>query len=177
MIVRALATAFFLAIAVAQPARGDEPPSWQPFERCAANERFCAHVKRIECTSASPCEQRYVLRVIDGDGSAVWSSPYNYDGYPGGYLSNDGAYFVYVNFWYHPSDPVVSIYSRKGRRSLPGSVFSIREKDLVRTVSHRVWLNQGREPVQFIDVERLSIATVDGRTHTIHLPTGGISAK
>ncbi|MCG8588699.1 MAG: hypothetical protein MJE66_05360 [Proteobacteria bacterium] len=177
MLVRISIVCPLLVVVAAALALCDEPPSWQPFERCSANERFCARIEPLGGTTGSPRSRSYVLRVTGADGARVWSSPYSYDGYVGGYLSNDGAYFVYVSFWYYPAHPVVTIYSKRGRSSLSGVVFSIREEDLIRTASHHVWLEQRREPVEFVDSEKISITTIDGRVHTIDLETAVVSSK
>ncbi len=175
---RRVSVAALILAALGPPtAVADQPPAWAPFEACSANEQYCAYVEPTGSGSGPPSERKHVLRVVERNGPAVWSSPYFYDGYAGGFLSNDGAYFVTVNFWYEASDPVVSIYSQGRTRSLPGNAFSISETDLVRTVSHRVWLDREPEPVRFIDAERMSISTIDGRVHTIHLPTAHLSSN
>lgn len=115
----------------------DTPPSWETFMIESDNGKYLAELV-IEKKHSKPWESKYWLKVSTKESKAVlWTCPYNYDGYPEGILSDDGATFVYVNYWYSETGPVVSIYYRglKQHRKT-GKDFHIDREKLVKTASH-----------------------------------------
>ena len=74
------------------------------------------------------------------------TTPYQYSGYADGQLSDDGKYFVYVEYWYYPQIPLVKIY-KNGEHissdSLTGLSFKIQPDKLAETASHWLWLSNG----------------------------------
>lgn len=104
---------------------------------------------------------------------------YDYSGYPGGLLSDDGTTFIYVEFWYYADTPLVDIY-RQGKKintfSLKGRSFNIPEAKLVQTVSHHLWLKEERNAYAYFQDKTnrllIKIHTIDGRTHLIDIMKG-----
>jgi hypothetical protein len=73
----------------------------------------------------------------------LWKQDYHHTGYSNGMLSNDGKYFVYVEFWYYPKGDLVTLYSANGIKRWTASELSISSWWLPKTVSHRLWLAEG----------------------------------
>lgn len=160
----------------------DMPPPWTEFEVRSPNGHYLAEVRAKEAREGTPrWAWSYRLSVFDVRQDARqprWSCDYKYDGYSGGVLSDDGSTFVYVNFWYEPDGPVVSIY-RNGKKAgvVFGREFNIRNADLKSTISHQVWLNESGSPhVRFIQTGpqalALEITTIDHQTHLIDVESG-----
>lgn len=169
-------------VCVSGVARADEPPSWSPFDVLSSNGRYLAAIRlRDEREPTEPTVGRYQLTVFDTQGRAprpVWSCAYAYDGYPGGFLSDDGATFVYVNTWYAEDAPVVSIY-HQGRpaAAVPGRDFHILAARIRPTDSHRVWLDESGPPsVRFVQLGTLAITTIDRKIHLLDLASGTVQA-
>ena len=122
-------------IVLSSNAWADQPPSWQPFSVKSENAKFVATVApQDEEKPALPWESAYRIEVrsVEGDqpGPAVWSRRYAFSGYEGGLLSNDGAFFVYVDYWYRHSAAAVVIYSKAGSCYLTGEQLGLKERSL-----------------------------------------------
>ena len=150
----------------------DEPPSWKDFEVKSANGKFTAKV------AAAPGTRNYRLSVYAaGDTGVMWSCGYDYDGYPGGMLSDDGIAFVYVNPWYKDNAPVVTVY-HNGRKTaaLRGADFQVERSALKQTASHQLWLSGDGAACSFKRDSggrlMVEIVTIDGKKHTITTETG-----
>ena len=79
----------------------DEPPSFSDFKVESGNGEYFA-VVQCAVEKCSPYGLgNYSLSVYrkPDPSAAIWSVPYHYDGYEGGYLSDDGKTFLYVSFW------------------------------------------------------------------------------
>jgi len=162
----------------------DAPPLWRDgFFIRSENGKYQAQVQTAEAAQDWPAQttQRYVLTVIevkDGQKLPLWSGDYRYDGYADGLLSDDGSTFVYVNFWYYPDAPVVTIYRDGTVRELPGKDFRIEPAKIQETASHELWLKDG-DAYRFIGGDGptlgLEIVTIDGKRHVVDMATGKIS--
>lgn len=155
---------FFLLTGLTTRAWCDQPPSWKEFAVKSANAKFEASVAKTGASAdLQPHARQFRIRVR-ASGSKLsrplWEGPYHYDGYEGGELSNDGAYFAHVDFWYWHSHPALQIYSKGRSCSITGEQLGIDESRLQRTVSHRLWLNG--EPA-FVET--------DGKTVALRVPT------
>lgn len=156
-------------------AGADEPPSWTEFSVCSESGRFCAEVTATDGEVEAPWNRTYkltVMRNTENDKHAVWSVPYDYDGYPGGLIAEDGRTFVYVSFWFYPNDAVVRIYRQGSRFALAGTAFGIPPSQLVDTVSHQMWLSDRQPAHGLVGDETLRIRTIDGASHSIRLADG-----
>ena len=147
----ASASLFFAGVVLA-----DDPPSWSEFDVRSPNGHYLATVSVREKPEGAPrWVWQYQLTVFDtrqGTRQSLWSCDYTYDGYSGGYLSDDGSAFVYVNFWYEPDGPGISMY-RLGKKTgvLLGREFNIPASSLRSTVSHQLWLDDSGAPnVRFV---------------------------
>ena len=149
------------------PTYADEPPSWREFEVTSQNGRYSAKI------TGQLFKVSYKITVFEKGTpkKEIWSSDYEYDGYEGGILSDDGSTFVYVSTWYSHDYPVVWIY-RNGRKvgTLQGKDFIIDPSQLVQTVSHQLWLNEPL-PYRWITMESnslaLEIVTIDREKHRV----------
>jgi hypothetical protein len=149
----------------------DQPPSWKEFSVKSENSKFEASVSVLgQGNKSKPWENRFRIQVrttrSNGSPRVIWERPYEYDGYGGGILSNDGAYFVYVDYWYRHTGSAVRIYSHGASCSFTGEQLHVKEDSLEKTVSHRLWLNG--EP-KFVELRGKSVAvlvpTVQGKKH------------
>lgn len=175
---------FFVTIMFSHSIFADEPPSWQEFEIKSTNGRYMAKVTSVdENKTLQPWECKYKLVVYETReerNKELWSCVYDYDGYSGGLLSDDGSTFAYINFWYYDTSPVVSIYQNGSKvATIKGKDFNIPDSKLINTVSHRLWLTENDVQYQFKDNEGkplvLEIITIDGKKHIIDVKTGKIS--
>jgi hypothetical protein len=143
-------------------ARADSPPGWPEFSVMSENARFRASIALADDKSDAPkWERKYRIEVQATDRNAPqatgWSAPYRHDGYGGGILSNDGEYFVYVDFWYRHDSAAVKIYRRAAYCSFRGQQLGIEPQGLRQTVSHRVWLSGSPS---FVDVAGRAVAVL-----------------
>lgn len=155
----------------------DTPPAWTDFQTQSANGRFTA-----EITMATSESGKYKLTVYNTGSDAkqeIWSTDYQYDGYPGGTLTDDGSTFVYVNTWYSEDRPLVTIYGQG--RIFPVQLwsrdFKLDPNAIEKTVSHQLWLADGL-PYQIKNASssswELEINTRDGRKHIVDLTSGKV---
>lgn len=159
----------------------DEPPSWREFEVKSSSGKFLAEIAASDKSGGDrPWQWKYSLSVFELNQNSkekIWSCPYAYDGYPGGLLSENGAAFACINFWYYADYPVVLIYYRGEKTaSLKGREFRVPETELLNTVSHQLWLRQEGLRSEFVESESgtvvLEIFTIDGGKHSIDARTG-----
>jgi hypothetical protein len=149
-------------VAVSGSAGADEPPSWSEFSIKSANSRFEAAITVLDHGNRSrPWENQYRIRVQstgrNGSYRQIWEGPYDYDGYAGGLLSNDGAYFVYVDYWYRHMGPAVRIYRYGALCFFTGQQLGMKDEGLQKTVSHRLWLSG--QP-KFVELQGRSVAVL-----------------
>ena len=159
----------------------DMPPPWNEFEIGSAGGKYKAVVSvKAKIEGAAPGDLDYKISVFEiGEDveTALWSCDFDYDGYSGGMLSEDGSTFVCVNFWYYENQPVVSIY-RNGEKTgtIKGKDFFIYPARLVQTVSHQLWLNESGDNSRFVTTQSapiaLEITTIDRKKHIIDLESG-----
>ncbi|WP_121357770.1 hypothetical protein [Flavisolibacter nicotianae] len=160
----------------------DSPPCWCKFEEESANKKYVAIVDRPQKDSLiDPWKSVWTLTVYEKTAIGnrrLWRIKYDYTGYPGGLLSDDGQTFVYVEFWYYASSPLVDIY-RQGKKvntsALKGLNFKVPKDKLVETVSHQLWLwDEGNAYSYTTNNKRLllEIRTIDGRKHYIDISSG-----
>lgn len=157
----------------------DQPPCWCKFEIKSKNEKFIAVVERLhEDSLKQPRLSKWTLTVYAINKKVkklLWATSYDYSGYTDGQLSDDGKYFVYVEYWYYAQSPLVKIY-KSGEHinsdSLTGLNFKIPSDKLGETVSHWLWLSdansigfQKNSTGNFI----YSIRTIDGKIHFIDI--------
>ncbi len=127
-----------------------------------------------------PWEARWTLTVYDNSNTEkpIWTTFYEYSGYEGGDLSDDGKYFVYLEFWYYKDYPLLKIYNNGtaiNTNSLKGSNFKISPKKLVNTVSHTLWLSDTNENGFIITSDKqisYMVTTIDKKKHFINLDKG-----
>jgi hypothetical protein len=91
-------------------------------------------------------------------------------------LSEDGATFVQISFWYYSDSPVITIYRAGNRHSLDGKAFAISPRKLEKTVSHRLWLTHHQKAYEFVGADKLRVITIDNREHIVDLRTGELSS-
>lgn len=163
-----LLTGFCLLLALGAQAFGDEPPAWAPFETVSANGRFRARVAPASGEEKSHKDRLFQLTVFEGK-RELWSCRYEYDGYRGGLLADDGRSFVYVSFWYRHDGPAVTIY-RDGslHRSIPGREFAFDRSQMTRSASHNLWLDPERG-ARLLGTDTLLLHLADGRAVKIGL--------
>jgi hypothetical protein len=166
-------TAVFLVPALM--VRADEPPSWSEFQDTSPNRKFVAKVAvKDKGGKQHSWEWSYTLSVYNAkeeDKKPLWSCDYVYDGYPDGYLADDGKTFTTVSFWYYNSSPVVSVYKDgKLAKQFKGEDFRIPRENLKKTVSHVLWLADDQRP-RPAGAKELVIPTIDGRVFRVDLGT------
>ena len=167
-----------LATSSAWIVQADEPPSWQAFTVCSETQRYCADVRPVTETNEPWTVEWQLVVTEQGSSTVLWQSQFFPSGYDdGGMLSEDGATFVKVSFWYYPEKPVVTIYRVNGRHTLEGDEFEISRWKLQKTASHRLWLAQGQKAYEFSGNDRLTVITIDQRSHSIDLKTGELIGK
>jgi hypothetical protein len=162
-------------------AQADQPPCWCEFSVKSANKQFVAHIKKVKGPVTPGQSEAWVMLVFRKksarDSTLLWQSPYRYDGYPEGVLSDDGENFAYVNYWYQGNAPVVELYhSGQHVASLPGTAFRLSPSKISATVSHQLWLTQQGRSYEFTAAGPkdylLKITTIDGQAHLINCATG-----
>jgi hypothetical protein len=98
--------------------KASPPPSWEEFEVVSSNGLCVARVTVADQKGKKDrWDWAYSLSVVkntDAGEEPVWQCPYQYDGDPGGFLSDDGSTFVRVRSRYYSRIPLVTIY-RRGR--------------------------------------------------------------
>ena len=148
----------------------DQPPDWKYFVIQSPNKKWSAVVQPLG-NAEKPWEDDWVLSVYEGFLIAppapsvrpAWSTSYKASGYSGGYLSNNGVAFSYVEFWYYRNNPVVKIYSKECQIFRNGAHFKV-ETQLVKTASHELWLRESGN-VKYVTLEGtlyLQLETVKG---------------
>jgi hypothetical protein len=163
-------------------AAADEGPTWQEYGIKSANGKYSVSVINTEKESGGyPWENIFRISVYDISEPKIelWSCDFDYNGYPGGLLSDDASTFVYVDYWYYADSPAVFIY-RNGSKvgSLAGGAFNILADKLISTASHQLWLkDDGRclfkqEPGKPLLLE---LTTIDGVKHVIDTTTAKLS--
>ncbi|MBN1273952.1 MAG: hypothetical protein JXB26_16935 [Candidatus Aminicenantes bacterium] len=172
---------FLLMALIFVNAAAAEPPSWSEFEVKSGNGSHIAEVKAKEkIEGKDPSELEYIITVSKLEGETkteLWTCDYTYNGKPGGLLSNDGMTFVYVEFFYHPDTPVVTIYHNGEKTgSLCGNDFEIDEALLKGMAPNILWLFEESPRYRFVRSGALPVAlevkTIDGMTHLINVKTG-----
>jgi len=158
----------FLVLSICSYA--DQPPDWNEFIVQSENKKWSAAILR-QGKAEEPWKDDWVLNVYEGfyvsspapNILPVWSTSYNPSGYFGGYLSNDGSAFSYVEFWYYPNHPVVEIYRQECSIKKNGSYFRVGSK-LQQTASHQLWLKEGGNVKYYTADEKLflQLETVKG---------------
>ncbi|WP_299948458.1 hypothetical protein [uncultured Microbulbifer sp.] len=163
---------FLILFFIPLQAYADQPPDWRNFKVTSANGKWNAFVGRDYNEGAKyPWEDTWTLSVYKAfrypiptpSEIPIWSRPYDPSGYAGGYLSDDGKVFVYVEYWYHKDRPVVKIFREDCKIFKDGNFFKV-GKNLKKTVSHELWLGKGKV-LQFVSLEgepHIEISTVSG---------------
>jgi len=174
---------FLLYISTIKVLLADEPPCWGKFEVKSKNLKFIAVVQRInEDSLKEPWDSRWTLTVYENINhikKMIWSTMYDYSGYPEGALSDDGKYFVYIESWYSEKKPLAQIY-KSGKHvnssSLTGEKFHIPSNKIMKSASHKLWLDmtgiKGFKKSKGHLVYLLT--TLDKQTHIINLENGSI---
>jgi hypothetical protein len=160
----------------------DSPPCWCKFEEESANKKYVAVVDRPQKDSLiEPWKSVWTLTVYERTAKGnrqLWKIKYQYTGYPGGMISDDGKTFIYVEFWYYANSSLVDIY-RQGDKvntsRLKGVNFKIPKDKLVETVSHQLWLWDEGNAYAYKTYNNqllLELRTIDGRTHYVNISNG-----
>lgn len=159
-ILRGFLIAAVLIVAATAHVHADEPPAWDThFTVYSESEKYKASVTPLgegagggeaEAGVAGgvvmdPWELSYELVVRDvseaGEGVVLWRIDYFHSGYNTDlYISNDGRYVVYVEFWYYPDGPLVTLYGEGGKKLWYSKDLDLDGSALPRSVSHRLWL-------------------------------------
>lgn len=140
----------FLLLGLSVLSFADQPPDWSEFYVQSENKQWSAVVHPEGATDA-PWENKWVLNVYKGfylsrpapNVKPAWTKEYKPSGYSGGYLSNDGSTFSYVEFWYYLNSPVLKMYREECNIQKNGSFFTV-GRELQKTDSHELWLKEGR---------------------------------
>lgn len=160
----------FLLLGFSALSLADQPPDWSEFVVQAQNKKWSA-VVHPEGGSKEPWNDKWVLNVYKGfylsrpapNVKPVWTTNYDSSGYSGGYLSNDGSTFSYVEFWYYQNQPVLRMYRADCNIQKNGSSFAV-GSGLQKTASHQLWL-KGSGNVKYNSFEGklyLQFETVNG---------------
>jgi hypothetical protein len=135
-----------LLVLISFTALADSPPSYSPFESKSKNSKFIAKVDVANrMGKSSPWEWKYNIKVFDVAtmSKPLWESEYEFDGYSGGTLSNDGSFFAYVSFWFFDDGPIVYIYKKGSTKMYSAQDLRLTSKGLKETASHKLWLKNG----------------------------------
>ncbi len=139
---------------IAAYSHADTPPEWlTSYTIKSANGKYIAEVSpMVKGNQDRPWEWRYQVAVREAGNNSkqLWKTEYFHTGYCEGLLSNDGRYFVYVEFWYSSEGQLVTVYSSKGSKGWTASDLSISSWFLPKTVSHRLWLGEDNQ-YEFIE--------------------------
>jgi len=155
----------------------DEPPSWTAYKVVSENGNFFSWVHFADNdTTKSAWERKWALTVYTKDSTKLWQQAVNPTGYPEGKLSNDGAYFSYVNYWYYSDSPVVEVYRKnKTPITITGDKFYVPTQFLQKTSSHQRWLNDEGYRYENGTEQQLIINTRDSNTWALNLETGELN--
>jgi hypothetical protein len=147
----------------------DQPPSWKSFTVNSENGNWSALIYPIG-DSTNPRDDNWEIAVYKGrfhpSKTPSWESKYLPSGYSGGYLSNDGKIFSYVEYWFYENRSVVDIYLEHCRIRKNGSFFEFKTS-LEKTVSHQLWRKIGGK-VSYVEKDNkphLAIDTVEGKKY------------
>lgn len=158
----------------------DEPPSWPEYRICGDAHWFCVDIARNRPDDIGDASKKFRVRMWDRRGEVPrisWEREYDHPGYGGGLVTADGKYFVYVEQWYRSDSPVVLIHGKTGVRSINGAQFHIKERDLIATVSHFLWLDSiGNRPPVDLRGNELILRLIDGRVRQVNLDTGAVTS-
>jgi hypothetical protein len=113
-----------------------------PFKVASRNSEYVAEVRVSDKKGEiHPWLWSYELTVTRaGNATPIWSAAYDFNGYSGGVLSNDGEYFAFVEYWYCDDCAAATFYHRGVTRHFTGHELGMVPESLQRTVSHRLWL-------------------------------------
>lgn len=90
---RSVFLVIFLILSSAYYCLADSPPCWCNFEIKSGNGVFVPYVHKdsTKTEAAIPILNEWVLSVYDTKSNTLlWSTEYEYNGYPDGYLSDNG---------------------------------------------------------------------------------------
>src|ERR1700722_726834 len=106
--------AIFAWLVLCSHAIADSPPDWMPFKVASQNSEYVAEVRVSDKKGEThPWLWSYELTVTRAGGATpLWSAAYNFNGYPGGVLSNDGEYFAFAEYWYCEDCAAATFYHR-----------------------------------------------------------------
>lgn len=148
----------------------DSPPDWRTnYTIESMNKKFTAEISPVRMgAKEKPWEWKYQI-VVNETGKKlpqIWKKEYFHTGYSDGMLSNDGKYFVYIEFWYYSTGDLITVYSSKYIKGWNASDLSVSSWWLTKTVSHKLWLSDDNSP-EFIEKDGktigLRIFTVKGQ--------------
>ena len=139
----------YLLLGLSALSFADQPPDWSEFSVQSENKKWSA-IAQPKGSAKAPWEDKWVLSVYKGfylsppapNVQPAWTTEYKPSGYSGGYLSNDGSTFSYVEFWYYPDNPVLRMYRAECNIEKNGAFFEV-GSNLQQTVSHKLWLKDG----------------------------------
>lgn len=119
----------------------DEPPSWSPYFKVSENKNFFCLISFADKDSIKePWERKWEIGIFGKDSVLIWKKPIRPTGYEEGSLSNDGEFFVIVDFWYSERGNVVKIINQDSDDFLiKGKEFNVPTLFLEKTISHRLW--------------------------------------
>lgn len=126
----------------------DDPPSFEEFDVHSDNKRFLAQIRVADILphgDRDGSRQVWEVDVFDVSGKKqlvkLWSSPFNYSGYPGGLLSDDGKRLAVVSYWFDENQPMIEVYGPEGRlASILGKEIAFDRSKVENTDSHQRWL-------------------------------------
>lgn len=122
----------------------DSPPDWRTsFHVPSANLQYNAEVTpRKKGKAGEPWNWSYQVAVYSAKPhhKELWRSEYFHSGYSGGLLSDDGNYFVYLEFWYRSDSTLIAVYSKSENKSIMAKDLGILGLEFPKTVSHQLWL-------------------------------------
>lgn len=159
---------------------------WCAFEVNSQNNEYVARIAPATNVPKPNWKSDWrikVYKIANGSRELLWESKYTYAGKPKGLLSNDGAYFTYVENWYYKDLPLLTLYKngRKVSSVINGKSLSIARGKLKKMRLHYVWLSQFELPYQYNVMENgqtyLVLKTIDKKTVTVHLDSGTLVGK
>ena len=164
----------------------DSAPCWCKSEEESDNKKYVAVVDRPQKDSLkNPWKSVWTLTVYERTAVGnrqLWKITYDYTGYPGGLISDDGQTFTYVEYCYYANSPLVDIY-HQGKKvntsGLRGGSFKVPKDKLIETVSHKLWLWDEVNAYRYKSQNSLlllEIRTIDGRMHYIDIAKGQLAS-
>ena len=156
-------------LALISSANADQQPRFDNFLIYSEDRTHTAFVTASDAGSGS----RWTLTVYKGIRASqpspaeefAWSTKYEYDGYPEGYLLKGGRAFVYLNQWFFPERSIVRYVSPDCEQTTTGSEVLENWESLPRSISHTLWLRDSKPSFTYTDTDTDTGTILELNTH------------